>query len=171
MQLMRDISQILDDLNIILTNAIILGFNFDEAKQCLYVTFQTGITNDRFLFNFKNIGRMVSLSDNIDKKTIKFYLNSFPCKITESVNNKVYECKSLNDSSIIFAADKKSRSFDMVFTSEFKKQPNVHLSQDNKNCKQQINILIWFELIELFDDNLNSLDIEIFIKKFKEIIK
>lgn len=111
---MRNIFQILNDLNIILKDAKIVSLNFDEVKQCAYLALETVFTNERFLFNFKNVGRILSLPANFAEATINFNLNNFAEQISKPKEDNIYELKSFNDASLFFTGNKNGRSFDLV---------------------------------------------------------
>ncbi len=164
---MQDISQIKDELNIILTDAKIISFNVDQAKQCIYISFELFIIGKRFLFKLKNVGRIVSRFGGLKKTAIKFNVDNLHEKFfCQDVNT--FRWKIFNNSSQLFLTDNENVSnFNLVLNNKFKNKNNVQLSQDSNDGKQRINMLVWFEIIELFDENLNRLDIEIFISKLK----
>ena len=164
---MQDISQIKDELNIILTDAKIVSFNVDEAKQCIYISFELFIIGKRFLFKLKNVGRIVSRFRSLEKTAVKFNVdNLYENLVCE--DDSAFRWKVFNNASQLFITDNENFSnFNLVLNNKFTNKNNVRLSQDSNDGKQRINMLVWFEIIELFDENLNRLDIEIFINKFK----
>src|SRR5690606_10258259 len=175
--LMTDITtDIKDGLNLALNEASIIGLDFDEGQQTVYVTFypiaiqQDGtIPNDnRFLFAFKNVGRLAS-SLTLDKDTtaIKFDPDQLADKMSEYKNEQLYGWEIIDNGDVIFKDWKDNKSFDLIINSDFDKQHTIDLFQEDKYSKKTIDVRIWFDSIEIFDSNLKPFDIQTFIDNGK----
>lgn len=175
--LMTDITtDIKDGLNLALNEASIIGLDFDEGQQTVYVTFypiaiqQDGtIPNDnRFLFAFKNVGRLAS-SLTLDKDTtaIKFDPDQLADKMSEYKNEQLYGWEFIDNGDVIFKDWKDNKSFDLIINSDFDKQHTIDLFQEDKYSKKTIDVRIWFDSIEIFDSNLKPFDIQTFIDNGK----
>jgi len=174
---MTDITtDIKDGLNLALNEASIIGLDFDEGQQTVYVTFypiaiqQDGtIPNDnRFLFAFKNVGRLAS-SLTLDKDTtaIKFDPDQLADKMSEYKNEQLYGWEFIDNGDVIFKDWKDNKSFDLIINSDFDKQHTIDLFQEDKYSKKTIDVRIWFDSIEIFDSNLKPFDIQTFIDNGK----
>jgi hypothetical protein len=169
--------EIKDGLNLALNEAIIIGLDFDEERQTVYVTFcpiaiqQDGTipSDNRFLFAFRNVGRLASsLTLEPDTTAIKFKSNELGAKVSEFKNESIYGWEFIdNPEEIVFKQWKDNVSFDTVINDSCINQHTIDLFQEDKYSKKSIDIRIWFENIEIFDSDSKLLDVQTFIDNGK----
>jgi len=175
---MKNFTQdIKDGLNLALNEAIIVGFSFDKERKTVYLTFypiaiqQDGtIPNDnRFLFAFRNVGRLASsLTLDSEIEAIKFDPSELANKMNEFKNESLYGWEFIdNEEKLVFNQWKDNKSFDTIISNDFDKQHTIDLFQEDKFSKKTIDIRIWFDGIEIFDSKLNPFDTQIFIDNGK----
>lgn len=170
-------SEIRDGLNLALNEAIIIGLDFDEHQQIVYVTFypiaiqQDGkIPNDnRFLFAFRNVGRLASsLTPEPDLTAVKFEPGELGDKMSEFKNESIYGWEFIgNAEEISFKQWKDNVSFDIIINDDYFNQNTIDLCQQCKYSTKVIDIRIWFENIAVFDSDLKPFDIPTFIDNGK----
>lgn len=176
--IMTDITQdIKDGLNLALNEANIVGLDFDKELKTVYLTLypiaiqQDGTIPDdnRFLFAFRNVGRLASsLTLDTDKVAIKFNPNELANHMNEFKNESLYGWEFIdNDEELIFKQWKENMSFDTIINADFEKQHTIDLFQEDKYSKKTIDIRIWFDTIEIFDSNLKPFDTQTFIDNGK----
>lgn len=166
-----------DGLNYSLNEAIIIGFDFDKERKTAYVTLYPiaiqpdgTIPNDnRFLFAFRNIGRIAcSLIPERGMTAIKFDLDELGGKMNECKNGSLYGWEFIdNDEELIFNQWKDNKSFDTIFYSAFQKQHTIDLFQEDKYSNKTIDLRIWFDSVEVYNSDLNPFDIQTFIENGK----
>ena len=165
-----------DGLNLALNEANIIGLDFDEKQKVVYVTFYpiaiqqdgTPPSDNRFLFAFKNVGRLASsLTLNKDAKAIQFEPKQLANKISEYKNEQIYGWEFIDNGDLIFKEWEDNKSFDLIINNDFVKQHTIDLFQEDKYSTKSIDIRIWFDIIEIFDSNLKSFDIQTFIDNGK----
>jgi hypothetical protein len=175
---MTDITQeIKDGLNLALNEAIIVGLDFDEKFRTIYVTFypvavqqdRTIPKDNRFLFAFKNVGRLASsLTLQPETKAIKFDTSELSDKMSEFKNESLYGWEFIdNGEDLIFKQWKDNVSFDKIFIDTFEKQHTIDLFQEDKYSKKTIDVRIWFDKIEIFDSDLKPFEAQTFIDNGK----
>ena len=169
--------EIRDGLNLALNEAIILGLDFHETNKTVYVTFspiaiqQNGTipSDNRFLFAFKNVGRLAaSLTLEPDTKAIKFEPIELADKLSEFKNESLYGWDFIdNNEELVFNQWKDNKSFDIVIRNDFLNQHTIDLFQGDKYSKKSIDLRIWFDQIEIFDNEILPFDILKFIQNGK----
>ena len=174
---MTDMLQILkDDINLALNEATIIGFDFDENKRIVCVTFfpiaiqENGTIpeDNRFLFVFRNVGRLAaSLTLDNGEPAIIFKPNELADKMDEYRYGSIYGWEFIDNKEGLFETWEDNKSFDLVLNNSFAEQHTVDLFQEDNYSHKSIILRIWFDYIDIFDSNLQKFDMQLFAENGK----
>lgn len=166
-----------DGLNLVLNEATFLDLNFIETQNIIVCKLDLLKNNGNpfpnivffVLRNVKRFAAKYSITDSSGESVIKFDFSEISIRLKDFIFKDLYGWDFINTEESVIDLNKENLSFNYCIEDNFEIFNSIKLFQES--FEKDIDIKIWFEELEILDENKNLLNFDSVISQQNDIWK